>query len=264
MSNFIETTEMRVLPALISFIMLAVFTAPCFSGIVNLGNIAGMILSGGAMAVFVFFRPFKALAGKLWERPAGRIALCSAAVIAALCIILAAVISIFMVRAMNDRPESSDTTIVVLGCKVKNGAPSRMLRKRLDAAYDYLVDEPDVKVIVSGGKGSDELISEAQCMRDYLVSKGISPERIYMEDKSEDTEQNLRFSKEIIEREGLPEHITIVTDGYHQLRAEMLAKNLEMDAWNISADTSAWLVPTYWVREWFGVTYYVLKKQVLS
>ncbi len=259
MTNLIKLIGMRVLPALISFILLMLFIAPCFKGIVNLGNIAGMIVSGAVLAAVIFYPQVKAFAGRLWEKPAGKVLLCSAAVMTAVGVVLAAVISFFMVRAMNDRPQSSDTTVVVLGCKVKNGAPSRMLRKRLDAAYDFLVEEPDVKVIVSGGKGSDEIISEAQCMRDYLVGRGLSPERIYMEDKSEDTEQNLRYSKDIIEREGLPERITIVTDGYHQLRAEMLADKLGMEAWNISADTSDWLIPTYWVREWIGVTYYVLR-----
>ena len=160
---------------------------------------------------------------------------------------------------MTDRPKNTDTTVVVLGCKVKNGAPSLMLGRRLNAAYEYLTEEPDVKVIVSGGKGDDEIISEAQCMRDYLVDRGIAPERIYMEDKSTDTDENLRFSQDIIRREGLPEHITIVTDGFHQLRSDMKAEKLGMRAYNISAHTPWWLVPTYWVREWFGIIYYIIR-----
>ena len=76
-----------------------------------------------------------------------------------------------------------------------------------------------------------------------------------MEDKSTSTEENLRFSRDIIEKEGLYEDITIVTDGFHQLRADLLAKRQGMRAYNLSAETESWLLPTYWIREWFGVAY---------
>lgn len=203
----------------------------------------------------MFFGHFSRLTAVLWQRPAGRALICTAAALGILCAILAAVISGFMIGASRDAPNGKDTTIVVLGCKVKNGRPSLMLRRRLDAAYDYLCEYEDVTVIVSGGKGSDELVSEAQCMSDYLISKGIAPERIIMEDKSASTYENLKFSQEIIEKNNLCEKITIVTDGYHQLRAEMIASGLGLESYNISAPTSPWLIPTYWVREWFGVVY---------
>ena len=73
------------------------------------------------------------------------------------------------------------------------------------------------------------------------------------------SEEDFRFSQDIIRREGLPEHITIVTDGFHQLRSDMKAEKLGMRAYNISAYTPWWLVPTYWVREWFGIIYYIIR-----
>ena len=97
-------------------------------------------------------------------------------------------------------------------------------------------------------------------MRDYLAEKGISPDRIIMEDRSTTTDENLRFSYELIQKNALPEHITIVTDGFHQLRSDMKARRLGMEAYNISAHTPWWLTPTYWVREWFGIAYYTLVK----
>ena len=93
-------------------------------------------------------------------------------------------------------------------------------------------------------------------MKDWLVANGIAPERIYMEDKSVNTEENLRFSKRIIDANGLPQRITIVTDAFHQLRADILAKKQGIESNNISADTVWYLLPTYWVREWFGIIYY--------
>ena len=258
MLTFIRT-EMRVLPALISFIMLIVFLLPLGSGIINVGNCAGAFISGVLTAVFLFYGEVSRLVSHLWESRGGRIAVCAAAVLIGLGIVSASVMSFFMLREMNDSPKNTDTTVVVLGCKVKNGAPSLMLKRRLDAAYGYLSENPEVRVVVSGGQGADESISEAMCMRDYLVSRGIASERIYMEDKSATTDENLRFSQELIAREGLPEHITIVTDGFHQLRSDMKARKLGMEAYNISAHTPWWLAPTYWVREWFGIAYYTAR-----
>lgn len=258
MITFIRT-EMRVLPALISFILMIIFLLPLGAGIVNLGNCAGAVISGAVTAVFLFYGKFGRLVSHMWERPVGRAAVCAAAASIIICAAGAAAVSFFMIREMNDLPKNTDTTVVVLGCRVKNGAPSLMLKRRLDSAYGYLSENPDVCAVVSGGQGSDESISEAKCMRDYLVGRGIAPERIFEEDKSATTDENLRFSRDIIVREGLPEHITIVTDGFHQLRSDMKARRLGMEAYNISADTPWWLVPTYWVREWFGIVYYVLR-----
>lgn len=255
MSFIIEKTGMRVLPTLISFMLLVIFIAPFFFGIVNLGNCTGAFISAVMLGIFMFFGHFSRLIASLWHRPAGKVLICAVSAVGIVCAILAVVISGFMIRASRDAPNGQDTTMVVLGCKVKNGRPSLMLRRRLDAAYDYLCEYEDVTVIVSGGKGSDELLSEAQCMSDYLISKGISPERIIMEDKSASTYENLKFSREIIETNDLCKKITIVTDGYHQLRAEMIASGLGLEAYNISASTSPWLIPTYWVREWFGIVY---------
>ena len=250
---------MRVVPTLMSFIILIIFLLPLSGGIINLGNIVGALVSGFLMAFFLFYGRTSSFVAHLWESRSGRVVVCTFSALTVIFIAAAAVISFFMVREMHDIPTDTDTTVVVLGCKVKNGAPSLMLKRRLDTAYSYLAENPDVCVIVSGGQGDDESISEAKCMRQYLVGRGIAPERIFEEDKSTTTDENLRFSHDIISREGLPEHITIVTDGFHQLRSDMKAKKLGMEAYNISAHTPWWLAPTYWVREWFGIAYYTAR-----
>ncbi|MBQ9078470.1 MAG: YdcF family protein [Ruminococcus sp.] len=258
MSNFIENTGVRVVPALISLCMLIWFAIPFTRGIVNIGNISGVAVSGACLVIFIMFRPFTALVKRMWENPAGKIIVSAVTALSIVCVLAALIISIFMVRTMNDRPKNDRTTLVVLGCQVKNGKPSRMLKSRLDTAYEYLSEHDTVNVVVSGGQGNDELISEAQCMRDYLVEKGISSERIFMEDKSANTEENLRFSLELIEKNGLCSDITIVTDGFHQLRAELIAKKLGAGPNNIPAPTRWYLFPTYWVREWFGNVYFII------
>lgn len=251
-----KNMEVKIIPLIISLGLLVLFACPIPMGILNIGNAAGIIISGIMTGICIFWKPFTEFIKNLWEKPSGKILVSVIALIVSICVILAIVISIFMVKSADDPPPDENTTLVVLGCKVKDGRPSLMLKRRLDCAFEYLSEHENVSVIVSGGQGSDEVISEAQCMKEYLTGKGISPERVFMEDKSTSTEENLKFSQEIIRNEKLPEKITLVTDAFHQCRAEMLAENIDIKPYNISGYTSWYIVPTYWVREWFGIAYY--------
>lgn len=249
-----------MIPSLISLCTLIWFLIPFTRGIVNIGNCTGTAVSGVLLLIFVFFKTFSGVVRRLWGTSVGKVLISAVSSVSVICILFAVSISIFMIRAMNDRPNSENTTLIVLGCQVKNGKPSHMLKSRLDAAYEYLSEHDSVNVVVSGGQGDDELISEAQCMKEYLLSRGMDAGRIYMEDRSTNTEENLRFSMDLIKQCGLNQNITIVTDGFHQLRADLIAKSLGIDASNISASTRWYLLPTYWVREWYGNLYYVLSE----
>ena len=195
----------------------------------------------------------------LSENKALRIIAIIITVIAVTLIILAAVISAFMLSAVNS-PPPENSTVIILGCKVKGERPSLMLSKRINAAYEYLSENPDTMCIVSGGQGSDEIMSEAECMKRELVKKGIAEERIIMEDKSTSTDENLRFSLEKMQENGLGGSVTIVTSEFHQLRAKMIASEYFPESYAVSAPTAWYLLPTYWVREWFGITYQFIFK----
>ncbi|MDE5946885.1 MAG: YdcF family protein [Oscillospiraceae bacterium] len=237
------------------FILLALFIAPFFAGIFNMGNIAGIIMTSALIFVSLKYRwIYGSVIVPLKNTLSGRIILSLSGILLIAGISVLIIINCFMISNLNNKPRNANSTVIVLGCKVKGTSPSLMLRRRLDSAYKYLSENPKVKVIVSGGKGSDEKISEAECMSDYLIQKGISPDRIFKEDKSTSTSENLRFSKDIIDKYNLSNNITIVTDGYHQTRARMIAEKIGYDnITSISAPTSQWLIPTYWVREWFGI-----------
>jgi uncharacterized SAM-binding protein YcdF (DUF218 family) len=150
-------------------------------------------------------------------------------------------------------------TVIVLGCRVKGTRPTRMLRRRLETAYRYLCRNPQAVCIVSGGKGADEMISEAEAMHAYLLKLGLDPSRIYTEDKSTSTLENLRFSCDIIRAENLPKEIATATDGFHQYRTRLLARSLSTDVYAISAATEPRYALTYRVREWFGLTAFFCK-----
>lgn len=229
------------------------FFAPVITGrIVNIGNAAGFSATVLLLCILIFRSPVTELVKRLRESTAGRIAVNAVVAAAAVIVLLAAVISGFMIASLNIKP-TEGSTAVVLGCKVRGNSPSLMLKRRLDAAYDFLTNNPESFCVVSGGQGADEEYSEASVMKSYLISKGISEDRIFTEDRSSSTEENLDFSKSVIEENGLNKNIVIITDGYHQLRATLHAKKQGLNYGTYSAQTAFWLLPTYWVREWFGI-----------
>ena len=123
-----------------------------------------------------------------------------------------------------DHVQGQPQTMIVLGCQVKPWGPSVLLRDRLDKALAYLREHPQVTVIVSGGQGPDEPVSEARCMWDYLVEQGVAPEQIHMEDVSHNTYENLTNSAALMEDLGLEEEdgVVLVSNGFHLTRARML------------------------------------------
>ena len=142
--------------------------------------------------------------------------------------------------------------VIVLGAQMKKNGPSRVLRKRLDKAYEYAVEHDKVKVIVSGGQGADEQVSEAQGMTDYLVEKGLDESRIIMEDQSKNTYENLTFSGKICDPG--TDKIGIVTSNYHIFRAMHIAKKQGYaKITGIPSLAEPLLQPTNMFREFFGI-----------
>ena len=155
-------------------------------------------------------------------------------------------------------PDEGRYTVVVLGAKVEGDAPSRMLRRRLETARDYLLAHPEAPVIVAGGQGSDERRSEASVMAAWLLEQGIESSRIYREDRSTNTAQNIAYAKVLLEAESLPARMLIVSDGFHLPRARLLASQLAIESAALPAATPIWLLPAYWAREMLAIVYTLL------
>lgn len=116
------------------------------------------------------------------------------------------------------KPEKNADYIVVLGARVNGTRVTLNLKYRLDVALDYLNENEGTKVVVSGGQGKGEEITEAKAMSDYLVKNGIKSDRIILEDRSKNTNENLKFSAELI---GSKEKKTvIVSNDFHIYRAK--------------------------------------------
>ena len=158
-----------------------------------------------------------------------------------------------------DHIQGDPRAMVVLGCQVfPDGHPSLMLRGRINAAYDYLTAHPDVLCVASGGQNGSEPISEAQCIRDTLVSMGIAPERILLEDQSASTEENLAFSAALLRKKGLSTDVAIASDNFHQLRAAIWAERSGLTPYSDGCASPWFLTAGYWARETAALLYMVV------
>lgn len=167
----------------------------------------------------------------------------------------------FIARAGIGEPDGEYAYVVVLGAGVNGTEPSLSLRNRLDAAYAYMTDHPETVCIVSGAQGSGEDISEAQCMFDDLVARGIDPERIWMEDRATSTKENLAYSLTLIEeRTGTrPEEIGLISAEYHLFRAGLFAREEGVLAHGIPGKTTWFsLFLNYFFREIVAVWHHIL------
>lgn len=116
--------------------------------------------------------------------------------------------------------------VIVLGAGVNGTQPSLSLRTRLDAALDYLEDNPDIPVVLTGSRGYGEEITEARCMYNYLTARGIDPERLILEENAVNTAQNFSFSRPLLEESGIDPRqdlVAVVTNDFHIYRAGLLA-----------------------------------------
>lgn len=124
---------------------------------------------------------------------------------------------------------------IVLGAKVKQDSLSLSLRYRLDAALAYANDYPHVTLILSGGQGSDEPMSEAEAMRRFLKDKGIEESRLLLEDASTSTYENFLFSKKLLPSD--IDSITIISSDFHLARAQKIARSLDLKSDVVAAET---------------------------
>lgn len=164
--------------------------------------------------------------------------------------------------------------VIVLGARVKEHTVSNSLKKRLDRAIVYAEENPDTVLVLSGGKGSGETVSEAQVMYDYMIYNGVSPRQLLMEDRSVSTVENIAYSRIVIEQDrqkekkelvpmprktgpvpyaiapDKPLEIGVLTSNFHIYRARLTAEKWGFDnVYGISADSDPVLFIHLCVRE---------------
>lgn len=176
-------------------------------------------------------------------------------VLTSLLIILMIIAEIPVIIYSRKRENADSQYCIVLGAGVHGTTPSRVLNQRINAAYDFLTENPETFAILSGGQGPGEDITEAECMKQRLVAKGIDKNRLYLEDKSTSTEENMKFSKELIEKlsPGTMK-ITVISSDTHLYRACFIAKENGFEPKGYYAYTDYHILRfTYTLREGVAV-----------
>ena len=256
---------LRFFTAVVSLFFLCWFIAPFFWNIRHIGCYVGIILCAAIFFRSAFSPFYHRIKDKMASKTPTKVLLRFIQIISTAIIVYCVVVSSFMVYAMIPKTGSDNATAIVLGAQVKPWGPSAYLQQRINAAEKYLDEHPNASAVVSSGQGDDEPTSEAQCIYDTMVNDNGDAKRIYREDKANDTDENLRFSLEIIRENDLEPDIAIVTDSYHQLRAKLIAdkidSSLQITPGNSEFTYPACIAsyPSYFVREWLALPVELLK-----
>ena len=178
----------------------------------------------------------------------------SAAALAAVLLLLT-IGGIAIVRSMDGRGEPGGEILIVLGTTVNGTEPSPMLKQRLDAAVEYLNTYPDAICIVTGGKGDENNLSEAQCMYNYLTAAGIAADRITMEDRATTTIENLQNVRSMLDTNA----VDILSSDFHLYRAGLIARDAEFIPTLIPAKTEPFsLLLPWFFREIIALELYLI------
>jgi uncharacterized SAM-binding protein YcdF (DUF218 family) len=151
--------------------------------------------------------------------------------------------------------------ILILGCQVNGSIPSLPLMRRANTATNYLRENRNTNVVVTGGKGPGENISEAEAMKRMLLQNGIEEDRIFEEQNAGSTMENLKFSNELYKLND--KSIIIVSSDYHMFRALSMAKKLNYkNVKGLPCESQLSMLPAYTLREYAAVVYYMLLRRI--
>ena len=183
------------------------------------------------------------------------------------CILLSTII--LQIKATKDKPSLNKDFILILGCMIKkDGTLTNLLKGRVDKAIEFRDLQKketgkDLIFIPSGGQGSNEVISEALAMKNYLLEKGIKEKNILIEDKSKNTFENIKFSYNIIKNKKENANIALSTTNYHIFRAGIIATNQHIPIECVGAKTKTYFWINAFIREFIATIYSEKKKHIM-
>ena len=161
--------------------------------------------------------------------------------------------------AARHEPEKNKDFLIILGCGLrKDGTPTPLLQGRIDRALTFYERQKaetgkELVFVTSGGRGPDEVISESESMKRYLMERGVPEEKIIQEDRSADTMENMKFSKEKIWALDPNAKVAFSTTNYHVFRSGLFARRVKMRAVGMGAETKWYFWPNAAVREFAGL-----------
>lgn len=173
------------------------------------------------------------------------------------CMLLGTMIANRIVTA--HRPALDKDFAIVLGCGIrKDGSPTPLLKGRIDKAVEFYELQKketgkELTFITSGGQGADEVVAESRAMKNYLLSKGFRDDQVIEEDRSANTYENMKFSKQIIDSIDPESKVIFATNGFHVFRSGLKARRVGLKATGIGSSTRWYFWPNASIREFVGL-----------
>ena len=172
------------------------------------------------------------------------------------------------IKAARHIPKYDKDFIIILGSKIKDdGTLTPLLKGRVDKAIDfgtkqYELTKKKIIYIPSGGKGNDEKIAEAAAIKNYLLEKGIKEKQIIIEDKSTSTIENMKYSKDKIDKINKDAKISFSTTNYHVFRSGVIANEQGIDCEGIGSKTKWYFYTNALIREFIANLVQEKKKHI--
>lgn len=180
------------------------------------------------------------------------------------CVLISTIV--IAIKSVRKKVDYNIDYIIILGCRIRrDGTLTPLLKGRVDRALEFRNEQlkntgKDLIFIPSGGKGSDEIISESEAMSKYLLENGIDKKHILLEDKSTSTYENIKFSNKLIKDKD--SNICISTTNYHVLRAGMIADMQGLKVECIGSKTKTYFWINAFIREFIGTLYAERKRHL--
>lgn len=158
-----------------------------------------------------------------------------------------------------NRPIHNKDFILILGCGLIGDRVPPLLASRIDRGIKFYYEQKQIKnrvtpkLVVCGGQGADELMSEAEAMKLYLIDNGVAEEDIILEDKSTTTYENMKFAKQKMDSIKSKYKCIFVTNNFHLFRAGIYAKKAKLKCDGIGSKTALYYLPNAFIREYFAI-----------
>ena len=210
----------------------------------TVGNAVALVFAGFFIGLY-FIYPKLSL---FWRKMTNAALFVAALVVAVMFVFIA-------VRGAKNTVTFKENCVLVLGCGIRGETILPTLQLRLDKCLEYLQNNPSALVVVSGGQGRNEAISEAEAMKRYLVSKGVNAGQIVEENRSRDTKQNFQYSKELMDNHFSSKSYSVVciTSNYHTYRAKRLSEAAGLPIAQYSSGSRWYLYPSAYFREMLSI-----------
>ena len=149
-------------------------------------------------------------------------------------------------------PQEDYDYIIVHGCGIFGDRMTPLLKGRVDKALT-LYQKSGKPLVLSGGMGAGETVTEAQAMHDYLLAQGVPESDMILEDQSTTTRENLLNVQKMLDTDSVKHRYVCVTSDYHVFRTSMLARHMGLDMQGVGSTTALYYWPSAMIREYAAV-----------